>query len=173
MALIGFMGSGKSSIGRNLARKLNWKFADTDQLVVERTGREISEIFAQEGEAFFREQEQLALHSLLRGSRQIIATGGGIVLLPENLELLHEKSFAVWLTASEEVIYERVSRNDQRPLLRTQNPRETIAALLAERQPLYESAAHFKIDTSAQLHGEIANQIISEARRFFCAKTNV
>ncbi|SRR5581483_2202101 len=167
IALIGFMGSGKSSIGRMLARKLGWDFADTDHLIVQRDGREISEIFATNGEAFFREQEHAAIESLRDSGRHIIATGGGIVTQPENVTLLREMSFVVWLTATEEVIFERVSRNTNRPLLQTPNPRETIAALHALRLPLYESAAHFAIDTSTRSHAEIADEIIAAAQRHY------
>lgn len=171
LALIGFMGSGKSSVGRMIAQRLDWRFFDTDQLVVERTGREISAIFGEEGEGFFREQECAALEALAHEDRQVIATGGGIVMRAENVARLREMSFVVWLTVSEEVIFERVSRNQKRPLVQTENPRETIAALLAVRRPLYENAAHFVIDTSARPHAEIAAAIISEARGYFsCEK---
>ncbi len=171
VALIGFMGTGKSSIGRIIARKLNWNFFDIDQLVVAQTGAEIAEIFAAEGEDFFRDSEMAALRSRADESRQIIATGGGIVLRAENVSLLRSMSFVVWLTASEEVIFERVSRTTKRPLLHTPDPRATVVTLLAARRPLYESAAHFSIDTSTRSHTEIADAVISEARRFFsCEK---
>jgi len=171
IALIGFMGSGKSSIGRLLAKKLHYRFVDTDQLVVKSAGMAITEIFKEHGEPFFREQERLALESLHGWQRLVIATGGGIVLRAENVPLLREMAFVVWLTASEEILFERVSRNTKRPLLHTENPRATISALLAARHPLYENAAHFVIDTSTKPHAEIADEILSQAERFFsCEK---
>lgn len=167
IVLIGFMGSGKSSVGRLVASKLNQRFIDTDHLIVQKNGLEISEIFKKHGEPFFRDQEQLTLESLQTTTHCIIATGGGIVGRPENHALLHRLGFVVWLTANEDVIFERVSRNTKRPLLQTSNPRETISTLLAQRNPLYEKASHFTLDTSDFPHDSIAQTIISEATKYF------
>jgi shikimate kinase len=114
IALIGFIGSGKSSIGRLIAGRLGFIFVDTDALVTQRAGLEI-------------------------------ATGGGIVLRERNHELLRELDLVVLLTANEEVIYERVSRNTMRPLLQTENPRETLSRLLTARDPLYAAAAQWTL----------------------------
>ena len=159
VVLVGFMGSGKSSVGRLVARTLRGRFVDTDRLVVDRTGREITEIFATEGEEWFRQEESRALRSLVGGSRLVVATGGGIVTVPENLPLLKELGFVVWLMASEEVIWQRVSRNTKRPLLHTENPRETVHALLNLRNPLYEAAADLKVDTTTLTHAQVAERI--------------
>jgi shikimate kinase len=159
VVLVGFMGSGKSSVGRLVAPAVKGRFLDTDRLVVERTGREITEIFATEGEAFFREEESRALRSLLGGSHLVVATGGGIVTLPGNLAALKQLGFVVWLTASEEVLWERVSRNRKRPLLHTENPRETVRALLERRNPLYASVADMTVDTTALTHARVAERI--------------
>lgn len=167
IVLIGFMGSGKSSIGRLIASKLRYRFVDTDQLVVSGTGMEISELFRLHGEAHFRDEERRALESLKNETRHVIATGGGIVTRLENRPALLELGFVVWLSANEDTIFERISRNTKRPLLQTPNPRETIANLLAERMPLYKSVAHFTIDTSTQSHNAIAEAVIAEGRRFF------
>lgn len=167
VALIGFMGSGKSSVGRLVAQRLGFQFVDTDRIVIKNTGRQITEIFQEHGESFFRDQERLALESLCSQERLVIATGGGIVTRAENVALLREVAFVVWLTVSEEVIFERVSRTNKRPLLQTENPRKTISTLLAQRSPLYENAAHFVVETSAHSHAEIAGKIIIEAKRFF------
>ncbi|MEA3188796.1 MAG: shikimate kinase / 3-dehydroquinate synthase [Chthoniobacter sp.] len=167
IALIGFMGTGKSSVGRLVARKLQWRFADTDQIVEKRAGRSISSIFADDGEPLFREQERAALEALRDEDGQVIATGGGIVTRAENVQLLREIAFVVWLTADEETIFERVSRNAKRPLLQTPNPRETVATLLHERRPFYATAAHCTVDTTHRTHGEIANCIIAESNAFF------
>ncbi len=165
LVLIGFMGSGKSSIGRILATKLGFQLLDTDALVVEAAGMQITEIFAQKGEPSFREYESRALEFLRQRQTRnaVVATGGGIVTQPGNVPLLHELGFVVELTASEEVIFERVSRNKARPLLHTPNPRETVANLLAARAPLYAAAADFTVDTSYKTHAQAADAIIAEA----------
>ena len=167
IVLIGFMGSGKTSVGRLIAGRLGFQFLDTDALIVQRAGREIAEIFASEGEERFRELETAALESLAHRERCVIATGGGVVLRERNLELLRALGFVVLLTASEDVIFERVSRNTKRPLLQTANPRETVAALLAARQPAYEAAAQWTLDNSTLPHGAAAEVVIAEARRAF------
>ena len=167
LVLVGFMGSGKSSIGRILALKLGFHLIDTDAMVVEAAGMQITEIFAQHGEDAFRRYETQVLGWLLeRNARSmIIATGGGIVTRPENLPLLHQLGFVVGLTASEEVLFDRVSRNHGRPLLHTPNPRETLSQLLALRAPLYDAAADFMVETSAKSHAQVADEIIAEAAR--------
>jgi shikimate kinase len=165
VVLVGFMGSGKSSVGRLVARTLDGRYVDTDRLVVDRVGREITEIFATEGEAFFRQEESRALLSLLGGRRLVIATGGGIVTVPENVPVLKELGLVVWLTASEEVIWERVSRNKKRPLLHTENPRETIRMLIEKRGPLYAAAADMTVDTTGLTHAEVAERIFERAGR--------
>ena len=129
IVLIGFMGSGKSSIGRRVATRLGFQFLDTDALLVEREGREITEIFEQDGEARFRDLETSVLSSLGMRDRCVISTGGGVILREENRALLRGLGFTVWLTASEDVIYQRVSRNTKRPLLHTADPRATVTRL--------------------------------------------
>jgi shikimate kinase len=165
--LIGFMGTGKSSVGRLLARQLDYRFTDTDQLVVQLAGKEIADIFATRGEAHFRELESNALRSLAEQERRVIATGGGIVVREENRALLRALGFVVWLTAREEVIFERVARNKKRPLLQTADPQGTIHRMLGERQALYAAAAQWTIDTSDLPHAEVAGAITAEARRVF------
>ncbi len=153
------MGSGKSSVGRLVARALRSRFVDTDRLVTDRAGREITEIFATDGEASFRDQESRALRGLLGGHGLVVATGGGIVTVAANVPVLKALGLVVWLTASEESIWERVSRNQKRPLLHTENPRETMRALLEKRNPLYEAVAAMKVDTTTLTHAEVAERI--------------
>ena len=173
LVLIGFMGSGKSSIGRLLATKLGFHILDTDAMVVEDAGMQITEIFEWKGEEVFRDYETRTLHYLVdRNARGVVvATGGGIVTRASNLPLLHQLGFVVRLTASEEVIFERVSRNKARPLLHTPNPHETVAQLLAARAPLYEAAADYTIDTTTKSHVQAADAIIAEARRRYVIPT--
>lgn len=161
------MGSGKSSIGRILATKLGFHFLDTDAMVVEAAGMQITEIFALKGEEGFRDYESRTLDFLMQRQARaaVIATGGGIVTRPANVPLMHQLGFVVQLTACEEVIFERVSRNKARPLLHTPNPRETVSQLLAQRAPLYAAAADFVVDTSAKSHIQAADEIIAEAWR--------
>jgi shikimate kinase len=161
VVLVGFMGSGKSSVGRLVARTLQSRFVDTDRLVVDRAGREITDIFADEGEVFFRKEESLALRSLLGSRGLVVATGGGIVTVDENGPVLKELGFVVWLTAVEEIIWDRVSRNQKRPLLHTDNPRDTVRTLMEKRNPMYEAVADMKIDTTDLTHGEVSERIVS------------
>ncbi len=163
IVLIGFMGTGKSSVGRRVAARRGHRFVDVDRMVVDKEGAQITEIFEARGEGYFREVESAMLRSLAGAEGLVIATGGGIVTRPENVEVARGLGFIVWLTASEAVIAERVARTDKRPLLRTENPRETISRMLAERRPLYEAAADFTIDTSEMPHSEVCARIVEAA----------
>jgi len=163
------MGSGKSSIGRRVAKKLNFEFRDTDRMVIERTGLTIAQIFKKFGENHFRQLEREALASITPDAGLVVATGGGIVLDPENRRLMREIGFVGWLHASEEATFERVSRNQRRPLLQTEDPRGTVKKLLEERRPLYQEAAHFRIETSLRSQAQVAALIVSEYRHFCTA----
>jgi shikimate kinase len=167
LILVGFMGTGKSSIGRHLARRLGFQFLDTDHLIVEREGRPVAEIFQRLGEDAFRKLETRTLESLEHLKRCVISTGGGIVLREENRDILRRLGFVVGLTAAPEIIFERVSRNDKRPLLQTENPKETMHELLSGRAELYRQTAQFTLDTSAISQPEAAALILAEARRAF------
>lgn len=169
IVLIGFMGSGKSSIGRELSQILGYPVVDTDALIVERAGKPIKGIFAEEGEEVFRDLETSTLTSLAGESptRQIISTGGGIILRPENRRLLRELGYVVWLVVSPAEILKRTSRNKDRPLLDNDDPEGTVARLLEERIPLYRECAHLTIDTDDLTFPEIATGIVESARYFF------
>lgn len=147
IVLIGLMGSGKSAVGRLVAQSLGFVFVDTDQLVVSSAGKTIPDIFAAEGEAGFRGRESAALNSLMGRQRHVIATGGGIVTRPENLLLLKQLGFVVWLNAGIETLRRRTSRSHDRPLLRTADPAAILRELLAARAPHYEMASDLKINT--------------------------
>ena len=169
IVLIGFMGSGKTTVGHLVAEKLAWPFVDTDALVVEDAGLSIPDIFATEGEAGFRERESAALARLAGEPPRVIATGGGIVTQPRNAPLLRSLGFVVWLSATEDDIYARVSRNRNRPLLQTADPRQTIRTLLEQRRPLYESFAHLTIETHGLEPEEIAYGVCESARHYYGA----
>ena len=161
VVLIGFMGTGKSSVGRELARRWGFRFLDTDSIIRNQFGKSIAEIFSVFGEPFFRDQEFATLTKLLHCHRSVIATGGGLVIQPRNVALLSELGVTIWLRADPATIFERVSRNKNRPLLQTANPEDTLARLLTERAPLYESAADLVVDSSGLSHHEVAERVIA------------
>lgn len=160
IVLIGFMGSGKSSVGRILSQKTGWPRFDTDEIIAARFGRPIAEIFANVGEEKFRDAETEALNGLAAGAPSVIVTGGGIVLRPGNIELLRRLGRVAHLEADEETLFRRVSRRATRPLLQTENPRQTLAELLRIRLPIYRQAADFQVDTSPLTHEEVAKAVI-------------
>ncbi len=170
IVLIGPMGAGKSAIARELAALGRRRWVDTDRIVIREAGMPITEIFATHGEAGFREMESAALRSLADSRRLIVATGGGIVKEPANRALLQQLGCVVWLTADEEVLFERVSRTGKRPLLHTPNPRGTLHELLERRRPLYEDCAHVTVDTSSRTHLQVAEAVFLNARVFFAAR---
>lgn len=147
IVLIGFMGTGKSSLGKRLAQTLGWPLIDSDVLAEKTAGRTITEIFASDGEKSFRDLETAILRSLSETFHAVISTGGGVVSREENRALLKRMGLVVWLDADEEAIFQRVSRNKKRPLLQTANPRQTLHDLLEKRTPLYAEVADLVIDT--------------------------
>ena len=167
LVLVGFMGSGKSSVGRLAAKALGFQFTDTDQIVVERAGRQISDIFATDGEAAFRALETEAIASLAHMAGYVVSTGGGAVLSEHNRQALRALGFVVCLTASEDILFERVARNSKRPLLQTENPRATLSKLIRERAALYEAAAHHTLDTSLLQQTAAVEALVTAARHAF------
>ncbi|MEZ5300190.1 MAG: shikimate kinase [Verrucomicrobiales bacterium] len=165
--LIGFMGCGKSTIGRSLASTLGFRFADTDELVAAEARAPITKIFEREGEDGFRRRETATLVALDGTEGQVISTGGGIVTREENAPLLRRLGYIVWLAVGEDEIYRRVSRNRDRPLLHTPNPRKTIHDLMAKRDPLYAAAADMKVKTEGLSISDVAYGIAESARVFF------
>ncbi len=165
LVLIGPMGGGKSSVARELAQRTGWRWVDTDRLAAQAAGLSVAEIFAQHGEAHFRDLEASAIQSLGRLGPVIVATGGGVVLRPQNSALLRALGRVIWLTATEDILFERVSRTRKRPLLQTDDPRATMRELLAAREPLYAACAHLKIDTSSLSHAEVAEAVLEQCRR--------
>ena len=161
--ITGFMGTGKSVVGRALARRLSMKFLDTDNMIEAKAGMLIKEIFSAFGEPRFRELESEVLAELLSGERGegfVLSTGGGIVIDPENRKRLAELGVVVSLKASVESILERVSKSGERPLLNNAEPEETIERLTKERSPFYEEA-DLVIDTTDKSIDEVA-RIVEE-----------
>lgn len=140
IAMIGFMGTGKSTVGRALAAQLRFEFIDTDTMIETRAGVSIPEIFQKAGETAFRSFEKQIVAELSRLDRTVISTGGGLPANAENFASLKEHSLVVCLWASPEVIWERVRHQSHRPLLQSPDPLGTIRRLLAEREPFYKQA---------------------------------
>lgn len=161
VVLVGFSGSGKSSVGRELATRTGLPRYDTDEMVRARFDLPIAEIFSRHGEEAFREAETVALREIPR-ERAIVVTGGGIVLRDENVAMLRALGTIVHLSADEETLFARISRRSTRPLLRTANPRQTLAELLRVREPLYRSVAAVTIDTTTRTHGEVATAALEQ-----------
>ncbi|RPJ35857.1 MAG: shikimate kinase [Verrucomicrobiaceae bacterium] len=169
IVLVGFMGCGKSTVGRELQQRLGYPLVDMDQEIEQRAGKPITAIFAEQGEAGFREMETAVLRELAGpgAPRRIISTGGGVVGSAGNRALLRSMGYVVWLDAPAEVILERTSKNRSRPLLHTEDPAQRIRSLMAERLPLYQETAHLKLDTAGLDSGELATGILECARYFF------
>jgi shikimate kinase len=145
--LVGFMGTGKSSVGRELARKKKWQFLDLDELIELREKRTIPEIFAKEGEPYFRRAEKRVLLEVSRERKFVVACGGGIVLDAENIKVMQESGKIICLKATPQVILRRTSGYVHRPLLNVPQPKEKIELLLKLRAPYYAQADK-TIDTS-------------------------
>ena len=158
IVLMGFMGTGKSEVGRRLAQRLGRAFVDTDQLVEERAGKRVAEIFADDGEPAFRALERAAVADAAARSGVVVAVGGGAVLDPENVRLLRDAGVLVYLTARPQVILRRVGDTKHRPLLRD-DPKGTIDRLLAERGPVYAAAADVTVDTSEHTADGVVKEI--------------
>jgi len=164
IALIGFMGVGKTAVGEALAKKLNRKFVELDLLIEWKAGRSIPEIFQQDGEVAFRELEIEVTKEIAKEKYLVIACGGGIVLNKINIDRLKKEGIIVYLTASPRAILKRVSEEGQRPLLEVDNPTLTIRELLKFRKPFYERATDIKIDTSKLDIDSVVEQIISKVK---------
>jgi shikimate kinase len=161
--LIGFMGSGKTSIGTLLARKLSYDFMDTDQLIEKRAGKSIKEIFAAEGEEYFRKMETneiLAMEDYLQHT--VLSVGGGLPIQAGNAEILRTLGTVVFLKAHTDTLKDRLSGDTTRPLLSGEELDKKITTLLQSREPVYEKAAHFIITTDSKSFEEILNEILQK-----------
>ena len=161
IALIGFMGTGKSSVGRMIADHLHFTFLDTDELIESRAGKSISAIFSDDGEAAFRKMEATVVAELASRKRTVISTGGGVAVGPGNLESLREHALVVCLWASPEKIWERVRGQTHRPLLREADPLAKIRELLAVREPFYKKA-DVLLNTELRSVREVVQQVLHQ-----------
>ena len=161
LALIGFMGTGKSCVGRLVADALHFTFLDTDHVIEARAGKPISDIFAQDGEPAFRQWERRIVEELARREKTVIATGGGLPTDPANLASLKTHALVVCLWASPESIWERVRGHDHRPLLNEADPLARIRVLLADREPHYRQA-DVLVNTGMRSAREVAQHVIHQ-----------
>ncbi len=168
LALTGFMGCGKSTIGRQVARELKFDFVDTDGLIEEHTGRTIAEIFEHAGEAAFRKLENEVVRQLEARQGVVIATGGGLVEQPGNLDGLKRHALVVCLWASVETIWERTRHQTHRPLLQTADPQASIRELLARREPYYKQAdviVNTEFRPIREVAGQVKHQFLESRRK--------
>lgn len=158
--MIGFMGSGKTTIGKKLARRLELEFIDTDDMIEEQTGQEITDIFAQKGEAYFRKLETDALRQLLQKEKRcVIAVGGGLPMQPENQPLLRELGTVVFLEADTDTLVLRLRNDTKRPKLQGGDLRERIETLMAQREETYIKTANLRVSTENRGFGSILREI--------------
>lgn len=162
LVLVGLPGSGKSTVGRNLARRLHLPFRDSDHLIEQRIGCSIREFFAKEGEGSFRDIEQDVLAELAQGEACVLATGGGAVLREANRQALRSAGHVIYLRATPEELWRRLRRDTQRPLLQVADPLDRLRQLHAERDPLYRQTAHFIIDTGRPSVPTLVNMIVMQ-----------
>ena len=147
IAFVGLPGSGKSAVGRQLARRLNARFYDSDQVIEERVGCLVKEYFEREGEAAFRDVEEVVLSELTEHSACVLSTGGGSVLRAANRQNLRTRTQTVYLHSSPEEVFRRLRHDQTRPLLQVADPLARLEELYAVRDPLYRQTAHFVVET--------------------------
>ena len=160
VVLVGMMGSGKSSIGRRLAAALDLPFSDADTAIEQAAGMTIEEIFREYGEPYFREGEERVIKRLLLTGPQVLATGGGAAISPKTRAEILRTGVSIWLKAPVELLLQRVSRRDNRPLLKTADPRAVLTRLLAEREPYY-AAADLSLESREAPHEAIVEETLS------------
>lgn len=165
VALVGLMGAGKSSVGRRLALALGVPFRDADDEIEKAARQTVSEIFAEHGEAEFRRGERRVISRLLDDPPHILATGGGAFMDPETRAIMVKRAVTVWLRADLDTLMRRVSRRDDRPLLKTPNPRATMESLMVARYPIY-AEANIIVDSRDGPHTSAVDAILAILRKW-------
>lgn len=167
IVLIGMMGSGKSAVGRFLAERLGRPFVDTDALVEAAAGCTVAELFAREGEAAFRDREAAVIAAVAARDRQVVATGGGAVLRPENRALLRASGLVIWLDAPPEALLQRARAQgiERRPLLAGEDPLGKLRSLAASRAAAYAAAAHLRVQTDGRTVAAVAEEILKRVSK--------
>ncbi|MGV3569488.1 MAG: shikimate kinase [Ramlibacter sp.] len=162
IALVGMPGSGKSTVGRHLSRRLGLPFFDSDHVIEHRLGCAIRDYFAQHSEAAFRDIEEQVIGDLAASAPAVIATGGGAVLREGNRRRLREGTQVVYLRSTPEELFRRLRHDTQRPLLQVPDPLGKLRAMYAERDPLYRETAHFQIETGRPSVPTLVNMILMQ-----------
>jgi shikimate kinase len=163
--LVGLMGAGKTTVGRQLAKRLGRSFLDSDHEIVARTGVPIPTIFEIEGEEGFRRREAQTISEVTEASDIVLATGGGVVLNPDNRRRLHETGWVVYLNVPPALLYERTRHDRNRPLLNVPDPMARLEELYAARDPLYREIAHIVVDGSHLVASGIVQHLLREFTR--------
>ena len=159
IVLVGLMGCGKSSVGKRLAARLALPFVDADEEIEKVAAKSISEIFADQGEDFFRDRERKVIARLLESGPQVLATGGGAFMHPDTRDCIRRNGISVWLRAELPVLMRRVQKRDTRPLLKTGNPEATMRKLIGDRYPVY-AGADITVESREEPHDVIVTELM-------------
>jgi shikimate kinase len=162
LVLVGLPGSGKSTVGRQLARRLSIPFVDSDHAIEQRLGCSIRDFFEREGEDRFRDVEAEVLDELSQRPRGVLSTGGGSVLRPENRERLRQRGQVFYLRSTPEEVFRRLRHDQNRPLLQVADPLGRLRELFTLRDPLYREASHYVIETGRPTVASLVNMIVSQ-----------
>ncbi len=171
IALVGMMGAGKTTVGRRLASRLHRHFVDSDAEIEKAAGMSITDIFASHGEADFRAGETRVIARVLKEQGLVLGTGGGAFINPETRALIKAEAVTVWLKADFELLFARVSRKSNRPLLQTENPRETLKKLIEDRSPVYAEADVTVISRDVP-HDRVAAETIEALTEYLKGENN-
>jgi shikimate kinase len=164
IVLVGLMGAGKTSIGRRLAEKMGISFVDADHEIEAAAGKAIADIFAEHGEAYFRDGERKVIARLMENGEQVLATGGGAYMNPETRARIKDNGISVWLKADLDLLMKRVMKRNDRPLLRTADPQAVMRRLIDERYPVYSEADVTVVCRDVQ-HGQMVNDVLRALAR--------
>jgi shikimate kinase len=161
VVLVGMMGAGKTAVGKALAQRLGVPFLDSDHEIERAANMTVPEIFARDGEPFFRLKERQVISRLLDDARGVLSTGGGAFLAEENRRMISERGVSIWLNASTDVLWQRVRHRDSRPLLKTANPRQTLETIHTERRHLYAQADIAVVSDAGTSIEEMVDRVIA------------
>jgi shikimate kinase len=167
--LVGMMGSGKSSIGRRLAAALELNFVDADAEIEQAAGMTIEDMFTVHGEPYFREGEERVIRRILQGGQQVLSTGGGAVVSQHTREAIAGSGISIWLDAPVDLLLQRVLRRDNRPLLKTDNPRAVLERLLFERQPYY-AESDLKVESRDAPHEAVVDELLAQLSSYLASQ---
>lgn len=162
ISLVGMPGGGKSTVGRHLAKRIGWRFADTDALIEQRLGCSIRAFFERSGEEAFRDLESEVIAETINVPCSVISTGGGAVLLERNRALLHAATWVVYLRSTPEELYRRLKHDKTRPLLQVDDPLGRLRELFIQRDPFYNEVAHFIVETGRPTVSTLVNTVLMQ-----------